>query len=439
MESVDAGAVARALAALVALLGLPGLTVVRAPWVFVPFLSLSFWIITWPWLEALHATRQRFVLGALLFFALLALLRLPRLSRDRPHAATLLVVLAALAPLGLLARVALPLGDEGPLRALTVRLLVWRDGLPRTYEPLLPLRSFGADLHAVDLLAADVALLGDVPPVLAALAASLAAPGLLLLAVHAGLARAGHDRGTASAVVLALSAILGACAGSQVLPGPAVPAALGAALVCAAVAILVRGEGRSPAVAAGLIAGAAAASDAWFLLFALPLAAARLLWLSQASRPSARRRVGLAAGCALVLALPAWARCDAPAVPWAALVYTLPHALAAALPLSAHILAAVTRRWRTDSALPLLALGAVTVAAWGVVHVRPATPPVSSDVALFEELARSRSITSVTCIEAGSPHVWMPAVVGRAVWPLAGPRAYEGTLRVPSACVLPAP
>ena len=45
----DLAAEARGLLALAALLLLPGLVIVRAPWTAVPFLSVSFWIVSWWW------------------------------------------------------------------------------------------------------------------------------------------------------------------------------------------------------------------------------------------------------------------------------------------------------------------------------------------------------------------------------------------------------
>ncbi len=56
------------LLAFVVLLLLPGLLVVRAPWPAVPFLSLSFWALSWGWLFG--ASRQRFLHAALLGFLL---------------------------------------------------------------------------------------------------------------------------------------------------------------------------------------------------------------------------------------------------------------------------------------------------------------------------------------------------------------------------------
>jgi len=68
----DLAAEARGLLALGALLLLPGLVIVRAPWTAVPFLSAAFWIVSWWW----GLPRLAFLHGAVVAFALLVLLRL---------------------------------------------------------------------------------------------------------------------------------------------------------------------------------------------------------------------------------------------------------------------------------------------------------------------------------------------------------------------------
>lgn len=426
MEGARADDLLRALLALLTLLALPGLTVVRAPWTAVPFLSLSFWLVTWFWLDALHSTRQRFVLGALAFFGLLALLRLPRLPRVRPGASTLLVVAGALSPLSLLA-CAWPLGDQGPLRALSVRLLAWRDGLPRTYEPLLPVRAFGADLHAVDLLAADITLLGDVPPALATLVASLTATGLLALAVFALLVRAGRRRDAALGVALLLSGASAASSGSDLVPGAGAPTTLGLALATLAAALLVRGTTRAPAVAAGLVGGAVCASDPWLAAFGLPLAAtlalARRACLESAERPVEDVRLGLAFGLAAAFGLPAWLRLDFPRGDLLPLVVAAGHVAAAATLASAWAAGAGFPRRRSRPALALTAAIWLGGTLWGARQAVPRTPPSADDLRLFADVARRLAITDAQCLDRSSG-LWMPAVTGRAVWPFPLPAAY---------------
>ncbi len=174
---------ARGLLALLALLVLPGLLVARARWTAVPFLSLSFWIPTWWWLAPAGAGRRRFLLAALVAFALLAGLRLVRWRPVVPGAAPVLVLVAAL--LGLLPYFLGPVapGPEGSFHGLATLLMVVRDGLPESYEPLLPLRGFAAYPPGLHAFGADIALLGDIPAYRAAFLAGLAGQGLLQLAL----------------------------------------------------------------------------------------------------------------------------------------------------------------------------------------------------------------------------------------------------------------
>src|SRR6266540_3974293 len=185
---VSLGASLCGLLAFVVLLLLPGLLVVRAPWPAVPFLSLSFWALSWGWLFG--ASRQRFLHAALPGFLLLALLRLLKpLGLRAPRGSTVLVLAAAALPL--LAFFCWPLcpGAEMSFHSLGARLLVWRDGLPLTYEPLVSLRPFGAHAPALPALAADVSLLSGLAPAKAVLLAHQAAVGLLIVALHAFLVR----------------------------------------------------------------------------------------------------------------------------------------------------------------------------------------------------------------------------------------------------------
>src|SRR6266702_858251 len=161
-----------------------GLLALRAPWSAVPFLSLSFWALSWGWLFG--ASRQRFLHAALLGFLLLALLRLLKpLGLRAPRGSTVLVLAAAALPL--LAFFCWPLcpGAEMSFHSLGARLLVWRDGLPLTYEPLVALRPFGAHAPALPALAADVSLLSGLAPAKAVLLAHQAAMGLLIVALQA--------------------------------------------------------------------------------------------------------------------------------------------------------------------------------------------------------------------------------------------------------------
>ncbi len=417
----------RALAALLLLLALPGLTVVRAPWTAVPGLSLSFWLVTWTWLEFLHATRARFVLGALLFFALLAALRLPRLPRARPGEPTRLVALVALAALLPFARLGLPVGEEGPLRALGVRLLVWRDGLPRTYEPLLPLHVFGADRHAVDWLAADVALLSDVSPAQATLLASLAGAGLLLVALDALLVALGATRAAAASVVCAVAALL-ALTPVNPLPGARLPHTLGAALIVSGLAVLWRGHGRASAVAAGLLFGAACVTEPWLAMCAAPLVSAaalvRVARANAARRAHETQRLAWTVGVVLLLAAPAWLRFDAPWVPWSRLVFTPAHGvlvlLVAASALAArHAPPIPSRRFmRLAAAAALVAQVALAL------RLAPRLPPADGELRTLRDALPRMPVREALCGRAGSSDVWIPALLGRALEPGQFPLAY---------------
>jgi hypothetical protein len=189
--------------ALAALLLLPGLLVVRAPWTAVPFLSAGFWVLTWFWLPSVG--RERFLASALLTFLLLALLRvLPPWRARWPRWPTLLVVTAAAARL-------LPFfvwptapGAQASFQAASTLLMVWRDGLPASYEPLFPLRAFSAYPHGAHGLAADVALLAGLAAYRAAWLVRLAGEGLLPVALYALVARRLGPRAAALGVVLTL-------------------------------------------------------------------------------------------------------------------------------------------------------------------------------------------------------------------------------------------
>ena len=251
---------------LVALLLWPGLVVVRSPGPVVPFLSLSFWLLSWWWGPS-GRERSAFLAAALLLFVPLSLLRLLKpLPSSRPSGRTLVVFALALSCF--LPLLWLPVAPGLSLASAEAQLLAWRDGLPATYEPLLPLSPFGAHAPGLPFLAADVALLSGASPSRAVLLAALAACGLLVLAIFTLLERAGRPALGARAAVAATLAILIGVHEGLALPGPA---ALAAGLALVALALLVRGSGRSPAVAGGALLGAAVTAHA---LVALCLAIA---------------------------------------------------------------------------------------------------------------------------------------------------------------------
>jgi hypothetical protein len=242
------------LLALSALLLLPGLLVVRAPWTAVPVLSVSFWTVSWWWLPG--AGREGFLRAALLIFLLTVSLRLLKpLGLRPPRGPAVLVAVAALARIAPFFLWPVAPGPDMSFHALTALVMVWRDGLPVTYEPLLPLHTFGAYPPGLHALAADLALLSGMAPHRAVFLVSLAGQGLLHVAAFALLKRflAAPAAGWAAVFAVGLvrlpTALLGLGEGTSVLA---------LALVLAASAHLVRGSDRSPAVAAGLFLGAAA-------------------------------------------------------------------------------------------------------------------------------------------------------------------------------------
>lgn len=304
---LDLAADARGLLAFAALLLLPGLLVARAPWTAVPFLSLSFWIVSWWW----GLPRLALLRGALLAFSLLALLRLFQpLPPLRPRWPTLLVAAAAGARLLPYAAWPVAPGADMSLHSLSALLLVWREGIPRTYEPLLPIHAFGAYTPGLHGLAADVTLLSGLPVWRATFLVAAAAHGLLGVAAYAVLSRF-FDR-TVAAVASVLG--LGLARVPQGFFGwGANPSVLALALLVAAAALLARGTGRSPAVAAGLLLGAAVVTHAMMAACALaaaPLVVAHIALASRDERPRLWRRYALAAGVALLAALPFLVRLD---------------------------------------------------------------------------------------------------------------------------------
>ena len=297
----------RGLLAFAGLLLLPGILVVRAPWTAVPFLSASFWIVSWWW----GLPRLAFLHGALVAFALLAGLRLLQPFPDaRPSWPTVLVASAASARL--VPYIAWPVapGADMSLHSLSALLLVWHDGLPRSYEPLLPIPTFGAYTPGLHALAADVALLSGLPAYRAAFLVSVGAYALLQIALYAALKRFFPPGVAAWAAVLGL----GMARVPQAFFGwGANPTALALAFVVAAAALLARGTGRSPAVAAGLFLGAAVLTHAMIAACALagaPLVVVVLQAGAPADRRPVRDRFVIAGAVALLAAAPFLARLD---------------------------------------------------------------------------------------------------------------------------------
>lgn len=245
-----------ALAALLALLLLPAAALVAAPWPAVPLLSVAFWLASWGLTDLAGLSREAALRSTLLLFGLLTLLRLPRLPPlRRPSTAALAVAGTALLGLGGAFLAELPRGPRAPGLALDARLLLARDGWPRTQAPFWPERDFETP-PGLALLAADVSLLSGAPVATALLVVSLAARGLLGCALLLAARRLGAPERVAAWAALVPWLLHAA------LPFRAEPVELAAALGLSAWALLARGLTRAPAAAAGLLLAAALAAEA---------------------------------------------------------------------------------------------------------------------------------------------------------------------------------
>ena len=291
-----------ALLALLALWLVPGLALVAAPWPAVPLLSVAFWLCSWGLTDLLGLSREAALRSTLLLFGLLVLLRLPRLPRlpqpPRPSLAALAVAGTALLGLGLgAARLApLPRGALAPALALDARLLVARDGWPRTQAPFWSARDFETP-PGLAWLAADVGLLSGADVGASLLAVALGARGLLACALLLALRRLRAPAWSEP------WAALPSCLLHAATPWRAQPAELAVALGLAGGALLARGRTRAPAAAAGLLLAGALAAEARVGALALALAlaqAGRAWWTAGAAERGPR--AGRAAVAALLLA-----------------------------------------------------------------------------------------------------------------------------------------
>jgi hypothetical protein len=430
---------AAGLPALAALCLLPGLLVVRAPWTAVPALSLSFWALSAWWLP--HAGRGRLLSAVLLLSALLAALRLlpkhevppppgwepppapppvPRPGLDPPPIVagpSLLVIAAALA---LLAPAPLWHHAPGPRLAFqttTARLLLWRDGVPVSGEPLLPLAPVGAHAPAVATLAADVSALGGLDPAPALVLVVAAAAALVLVGLFA----------LQAAWIPPLPAALGAVVGLAAAPWPGALAPLGEAeallalaFALPAAALLAGHASRSSSLAAGMLLAAAA--------LAHPLVAAgaglAAAGLALRRRPGSAGRLAGAIALALLLAAPGlWPL--ARALSADELFGVLQSVRPAELPAVAVglLLAAVAAPGlaRLAGPLPLarrLAAGALALvgAALLVVRLHGWIAAGQLPAATREALARVEAATGPLAVVCASEAArdWVPALAGRA-------------------------
>ena len=408
--------------ALALLLLFPGLALARARWTAVPFLSLSFWIASWWWIGAMGGGRRRFLLVLLAGFLVLAGLRLlkPWLA-ERPSVASLAVLggAAALALPHVLEPV--PFGSDSSFRALQALLLVWRDGMPSSYEPLLPAAGFGASPTGLAGLAADVTLLSGLPVYRATVLVSHAGCGLLALALFALLRSREEVAAAAGALVAVTSAV-----GLQLAMSPDSEVSwLASALVVASATIAGAG-GAHRGLAAGVLLGAAMVTEPFVAVFGLAAMAvakpglvgrdeaglSALLWGSVAAIIVAAPflwtiAIGLAAG---TVSFEGQASTTALAVmPVAIAGLVLP-----AMRRGRHASAETRRRYRRPVLGVALLASLATGAAAGV-RRGGAQGVTGDDLQAMLWLVRHTRQSDAVCNtgEGGGP--WIPGVAGRAV------------------------
>jgi hypothetical protein len=394
------------------------LLVVRAPWTAVPFLSVSFWIVSWWWLPG--AGRETFLRAALLVFLVTVSLRLlKRLELRPPRGPAMLVVVAALARITPFFLWPVAPGPDMSFHALTTLLMVWRDGLPVSYEPLLPLHTFGAYPPGLHALAADVALLSGMAPHRAVFLVSLAGQGLLHVAAFALLKRFLEMPAAGPAAVFAVglarlpTALLGLGEGTSVLA---------LALVLAASAHLVRGSDRSPAVAAGLFLSAAFICHPFLMgAGALTLGLALRPW--RAERRGHVGRLGLAALVALLAAGPFLLRLPLASLGWTRLlprVGVREVALAALALALAPALAFVIERLMRGRALAarLMTLLLLAVATGESARRDALVQPglvAGDDLAAMAWIGENTRPLDLICNPDRPSGLWIPALAGRAI------------------------
>jgi hypothetical protein len=395
-----------ALAALGALLLLPGAAVARAPWSVVPFLSLAFWLLSW-WVPYGPAGRGLFVQAALGLFLPLALLRLLRSARpSAPTRDDAIVVTAAglrLLPFGLWA---VPPGLDAGFQGLRALLAVWRDGVPVTHQPLLSGLPFTAAPPGFALLAADVGLLSGAAAHRATLLVSLASLFLFQLALFSILRAAapGRPAGAAATVGLAVA--------TAFLGDGAEPELLAAGLLLSAAALLRGRRGEPSAVAAGVLVAAATVCAPALALLGLGVR------LALAARMGAgeRRRLpftALAGGVALALVVgrrglrPESLAGAGPALRMAAVT-----ALALGV---GHLWATrASGLWRRAASALLVAAG-VAASVWCYTAASRRVPVSWDEIGSMARLAETSSPLCVVCAPPGGVTAWLPAVAGHAV------------------------
>jgi hypothetical protein len=261
--------------------------IVRAPWRLVPLLSVAFWVVAWSFTAVSSVAHTRIAGLALVSSGALALLRLLRLDATRPGVTTLAVAAGAALPLALLAVLPVGPGLQMTFHGAVARLQVWRDGVPVSYEPLLPFAHFVGAGFGLPALAAELSLLAGVSPARATLVVALAGEGLLVLALHA-LLRPRLSRGASACLALSIPALAHLGGVFPVSGGSAL--VLAVALGCGAAACFWNGSTRSSAVAGALMAVASVDVDPATALAATPWMAAALATSRRNADPESRSR-----------------------------------------------------------------------------------------------------------------------------------------------------
>ena len=398
------------LPALAALLLWPGLLIVRAPWPFVPFLSLSFWLVSWDWLAPAGPGRHRFLLVTLALSMLFSALRLLKpLGASRPAWPSLVVLAAALARIAPFSKwLAMP-GLDPWFSSSAALLLVWRDGLPASYLPLYKVHGFGLGDSALAGLAADVSLLAGLAPYRSLLLVTLASEGLVTLALFAFARRFWPERWSALGAVTV--AALGCLASDRF--GAEGGAALALSLLLSGAALVLRSEGRSPRVAAGAF-WAAGAVVSGPLAVAAGLVTAGALGARQGGRGLGR--LGLVAAVATLLAaLPLWRTAAAGGLhrpAWPTLVILV--VVVAAIPAIAGRDSWPDLPWWLMAAGGALVLAAI-LSDWGLRSAGDL--PTADDLAAAAWLREHSGATDVVCADDEAARAWIPALAGRAVDP----------------------
>jgi hypothetical protein len=215
---------------------------------------------------------------------------------------------------------------------------------------------------------------------------------------------------------LGLAALAGRDGGSGVVPAMAL-ALSGAALV-------LRSEGRSPAVAAGLFWAAAVASLGFPRAIAPALLVATLLLAARGRE--AMPRLVLAGGFALILAAPAlWRTAEPPSL--SSLEPMAPALLLAVAAAGVAIAFSKTEwRWTSGRGAPAVAGVVVLVAFLGEWTLRGARVEVAPDLLAVAGWARERSRPlDRLCTDDEAARAWLPALAARAVH---RPRLGDGRL-----------